>query len=190
MGITNWASSSWSSRKFENDIGELNGTIKTKSGGSIPLKMDFVKENGQWKIARCSTPPAGLQGSTAKPSIPSQADLKRLATESLLDFNQAVRTKDFVPFHAKLSAPFKTQKTAQDLRGIFQSFIDSEVDIAGIADLTPVWEPPPAINDDGVLVLTGHYPTTPMRVLFSLKYLDENKVWRLVGIEVNLKRPQ
>ena len=43
------------------------------------------------------------------------------------------------------------------------------------------------INSDGVLMIKGYYPTTPNRIIFQLKYLQEEDEWKLVGIDVNLK---
>jgi hypothetical protein len=46
LGLTDFASASWSSRGFTNDQGHVEGTVTTKTRGSIPLRMDLMKESG------------------------------------------------------------------------------------------------------------------------------------------------
>jgi hypothetical protein len=38
-----------------------------------------------------------------------------------------------------------------------------------------------------VLVSKGYYPTKPNRVVFQLKYVDEEGDWKLGGIDIKLK---
>jgi hypothetical protein len=53
--------------------------------------------------------------------------------------------------------------------------------------LKPVFNHPAKIDSDGVLIVQGYYPTTPHRIIFKLKYLEEESEWKLVGVDVNLK---
>jgi hypothetical protein len=50
-----------------------------------------------------------------------------------------------------------------------------------------VFDEPPAIGEDGILTLAGHVPTTPLRVLFNLRYRYEHPAWKLMGIRVSLR---
>jgi len=43
------------------------------------------------------------------------------------------------------------------------------------------------IDKDGFLVVNGYYATAPQKVFFNLKYMIENKEWRLAWIYVNTK---
>ena len=44
--LSNYASASWSSRSIENSTGTLEGVVETASGGSIPMSISLVREQG------------------------------------------------------------------------------------------------------------------------------------------------
>jgi hypothetical protein len=77
--------------------------------------------------------------------------------------------------------------TPAKLKEIFQTFVDQQMDLSAISGVEPVFNPAPAVDGDGVLVLQGSYPTTPMRVNFRLKYVNEKSAWKLIGIKVDAK---
>ncbi|MDQ6940744.1 MAG: hypothetical protein M3119_11370 [Verrucomicrobiota bacterium] len=118
--------------------------------------------------------------------IPSGKELKALTRDSLLAFNKAVAAKDFTGFIAQVSKLWQEQVSATQLADIFKTFIDQEIDIAFVAASEPVFEAPPAIDGDGVLVLKGHYDTKPNKVEFGLKYIYEKPAWKLFGIDVHV----
>ena len=60
LGLTDFASASWSSRETKNDRARLEGSVTTRSGGKIPLTMELVKESGTWKVIYLSAPQAGV----------------------------------------------------------------------------------------------------------------------------------
>jgi hypothetical protein len=129
--------------------------------------------------------PLFLQAAT--PKLPSDKELKALALDSLLAFNVAIQTKSFESFHGQIAKLWQKEVTPEKLLEIFQSFIDKEIDIAPIAKLEPAFEGTPAINEDGLLMIKGAYPMKPSKVLFELKYIQENERWKLVGINVHVK---
>ncbi|MEO6971646.1 MAG: hypothetical protein ABI217_12220 [Chthoniobacterales bacterium] len=49
LGLTDYASVFWSNREIKNDRAHLEGSVTTRAGGTIPLTMELVKENGAWK---------------------------------------------------------------------------------------------------------------------------------------------
>jgi hypothetical protein len=118
--------------------------------------------------------------------VPPEAELERMAEEALLGFNRAVRAGDFTAFHGTLADVWKRETTPQRLQQTFQEFIDKNIDIGPIKDVKPRVAPPPAVNDKGVLVVAGHYPTRPSRVRFELEYARERGVWKLTGISVSV----
>ena len=69
--LTSVKDTSCSSREVSGGKGELTGTVTTESGGTVPLKLIFVKEKDVWKIYAIQKPAAGLQ--TDKPSTTAAA---------------------------------------------------------------------------------------------------------------------
>ncbi|HYV34279.1 MAG TPA: hypothetical protein VE988_01160 [Gemmataceae bacterium] len=181
LGLTEYVSSTWSKRNFVNNNGDVEGTITTKSGKAISLKVGLVKEGGTWRVLSLTGPAAGV-GSDKRP-IPPDDELRKMATATLLDFNDAVKAKDFTAFHAKLSTPLRKQ-SPKDIEDKFKDFVINRVDISGVKDVEAVLEEPPSLDKDGMLVVTGYYPTAPMEVRFQLKYVYEHPAWKLNAINV------
>jgi hypothetical protein len=101
--LSNYASASWSSRSIENSTGTLEGVVETVSGGSIPMSISLVREQGDWKIYTLRKLDAGIQSlqSGATPSVPDQVRLVRATTH---DFADAVARRDFTAFHANAAS--------------------------------------------------------------------------------------
>lgn len=162
IGLTDYASASWSNRQMENDRGQLDGSVTTRSGGKIPLHLDLIKEGGAWKIYSYDALQAGT--SVEKPAeksgkaVPSDDQAKIIALKTLLAFNQAVKEKSFVAFQELGSSGFREQFSPEKLLAAFKGFIDQDVDISSIQQVQPVFDPAPAIDSNSVLLLKGLYP--------------------------------
>jgi hypothetical protein len=185
LGLTDYASASWSTREVKNDRAHLEGSVKTRAGGKIPLDMDLVKESGAWKVIYLSAPQSGVTASGGGKQIPSDDKSKALILDSLLDFNKAVKDENFDNFHANISRAWQEQITAEKLKEVFRQFIDKKLNISSIQAVDPVLSEPPQINSDGLLILKGYYPAHPLKVNFQLKYIYEHPAWKLFGIQVN-----
>lgn len=120
--------------------------------------------------------------------VPEKAELISMTESSLLSFGKAVKEKDFSGFYEDIAAVWQKQTTAEKLGELFKDFFDKGIDLPGaIKGKEPVLNQPATINSDDVLMIKGYYPTTPNRIVFQLKYLQEEDEWKLVGINVNLK---
>ena len=186
LGLTDYASAFWSSREVKNDRAHLEGSVTTRAGGKVPLTMELVKEADGWKVLFLSAPRAGVTTEKAGKTLPTDEASRRLALESLLAFNQAVRNRDFTPFHQQISRLWQEQITPQKLNEIFAEFIDKQIDFSSIKEVDPILTEAPAIDSDGVLILEGYYPIRPAKVHFRLKYIYEHPAWKLLGIKVNV----
>jgi hypothetical protein len=217
LGLNDFSSASWSSRSVNNDEAELEGTVTLNSGDEVPITMTLIQVGDDWKVFSISGKQAGVAvdepGEEEEPSeedqpaeepaqqeprdsakstpspkkVPPRADLNAMAQETILALNQAVAGKNFTPFYRHISKLWQKQTTAQDLQDSFQSFIDNEVDMSGVADVDPVFAEKPSIDSDGMLNINGTFPTKPYNVKFELQYIFENKDWKLVSINVNLE---
>ena len=52
---------------------------------------------------------------------------------------------------------------------------------------SPQFSSKPTIDDNGVLVIAGHYPTKPNQVYFQQKYIYEGLGWKLIGFSADIK---
>jgi len=186
LGLDEFASVSWHSRQIENQTGTADGTVATKTGGTRSVSVRLVREGGRWAVDGVRYGGVELATIKASPRVPPEEEIERIVAEALLDFNRAIRSRDFTAFHAKLSDVWKHQTTPERLQKTFQEFVDKDVDIAGIELARPWVAPPPALNGKGVLVVVGHYPTRPYQVRFELEFTHERAGWKLVGFMVGL----
>ncbi len=188
-GLDDYASASWPSRSVNNNQAALEGTISTKSGGSIPVKVQLLKEGGEWKVLSINVPSAGANVDSSQQQIPADDELRALTTRTMLEFNDALLTQDFTQFYDSIAVLWQLQTKPEELQELFQVLIDEGVDFSAIKGVDPIFTQPPAFNSDGLLVLTGYYPTQPMQCVFELKYAYEHPEWKLVGIHVKAQEP-
>ena len=151
---------------------------------AIQFRLKYVNENSEWKLVgiKVDVKPTSEAGG----KIPNARDARALALESLLAFNRAVQAKNFTAFHKQLASVWQKQITPAQLRKAFADFVDQKVDIGIIADLQPVFEPKPGLDEDDFLLLKGYYPTKPNKVRFKLRYIQEEGAWQLINIAVNV----
>ncbi len=150
---------------------------------AVQFRLKYVNEKSAWKLMGIKV---DVKPSDAPGRVPNEQDARALALESLLAFNRAVQAKNFTTFHRQIAAVWREQITPEELRKAFAPFIEQEVDISPIAGLQPVFDPAPGFDENGFLLLQGHYPTTPSKVAFKLRYIQEAGQWQLVNIAVNV----
>jgi hypothetical protein len=140
-------------------------------------------------VASPSAPEAKLKSPAVEndSAIPSEEELKKLALDTLLLFNDAVQTKNFKAFHAELGTAWKKETTPRRLIEIFHEFVDKSIDFAEIAEVDPTLDGSAAIDDNGWLAFKGHYTLPASDVLFEVKYENEEASWKLVALNVQTK---
>jgi uncharacterized protein YxeA len=186
--ILNFKEASWSERSINGGRGELNGSITTENGGVVPIKLMFVKENDAWRIYAIQKPTAGLQSQDASPALPSKADQVALTKQSMRDFAAGINSKNMESFRKTISQFWQKQVTTDQLNQAFTPFIEKNLDLTVLEPLDPTFDTESKINEDGVLVISGHYPTKPSQVTFEHQYIYEGTAWKLVGFKVNIQK--
>ena len=180
--------------------GESNGGSERKR--ALVVTMNY--ESGGWRTFSIRTPrslqtgiAANLFGSVGKTAsfvegvdrpVPDDKTARALALEALLLFNDALQKKSFADFYTEVSKTWQKQLTVGQLNRAFQPFIEHEVNLAGIAKVEPIFETAPIVTSDGILVLTGYYPTERYRVIFTVRFIYELPRWKLFGIDVTLRK--
>jgi hypothetical protein len=149
------------------------------------FKLTYIQAGSAWKLMGINVQAVPFVESTGE--VPSAGELKTLVLDSLLAFNVALQTKSFDDFYSHIAKLWQKETSPDKLLEIFQSFVDKDVNIAAIDKLEPTFAGTPAVNEDGLLVIKGSYPTQPSRVYFQLKYADEDGSWKLVGINVQVR---
>ncbi|HEX8237399.1 MAG TPA: hypothetical protein VF600_15670 [Abditibacteriaceae bacterium] len=122
-------------------------------------------------------------------AVPSQDQMRQLARDTLLLFNNAVQKDDFAAFHATVATEFAAQFSPQQMRRAFGSFIDHKTNIRAIENESAVLQPGPSIDEGGVLTLAGYFPVQPLPVYFRNRYVREDAQWKLLSIDVQIGAP-
>ena len=142
---------------------------------------------GRWAAAAFFFFASALAASAQK--VPSPELQEILIKASLLSFNDANVTGNYAVFHAKLSKPFRDQFAPEKLADIFKEFRDKHIDFDIVAAKKPINAEEPKVDDRGVLSIKGYFDTTPSRVNYDLAFILSDGEWKLIKIDVNVKKP-
>jgi hypothetical protein len=186
--ILNFKESSWSNRQISGGRMELSGSITSETGGVVPLKMKLVKENGSWKIYAIQKDAAGLLTQGPSPAVPlSRAEQMSLVKKSMRDFIVSMNDKSMEKFRSTVSQLWQKQHTTEQLNQAFRQVIDSGLKWSLLEDLDPVLADDAKIDENGVLLLAGYYPTKPAQVNFEQSFVYEGLSWKLSGFKIETK---
>jgi hypothetical protein len=204
MGLAEHVSTTWDQPEIDGRTAKISVRVQTRAGKELPLIVTLTKESGDWRVYSLRSPPNEATGisenrftlvgkapalaNAVQQPVPPELELRALVRENLLRFNDAIATKSFDVFYESVSRKWQDQLTKGQLQRAFQPFIDKKVDLAGIQNVEPVWDAPVTVGTDGLLILSGYYPTEPYRVQFALKFIYELPTWKLFGVEVNLRK--
>ena len=130
-----------------------------------------------------------ISSASAQLKVPSPELQEVLIKASLLSFNDANVTGNYTVLHAKLSKPFRDQFPPEKLADIFKEFRDKHIDFDIVAAKKPMGTEEPKISDNGVLSLKGYFDTTPSRVNYDLAFIMSDGEWKLIKINVDVKKP-
>lgn len=186
-GLLGFKSASWQSRSTSGNRGELTGSVSTESGGVVPIKLNFVKGETGWKIYSLEKPASGLQEKATAGQIPSEEEQVKLVSGAAHVFAVSVNEKNMAKLHAFSSNLMQQQFTIQKLTDAFNPFYKLGIDLTLLDKYGPIFDEKASINEDGVLIIKGYYPTKPDKVFFQQKYIYEGLSWKLLGISVEIK---
>jgi hypothetical protein len=109
-----------------------------------------------------------------------------LIRSTLLAVDQANKTGNYTVLR-DLGAPgFQASNNAARLGEIFAGLRRNNIDLSGVAVLEPQLTLLPEIESNGMMRMTGFFPSVPVQVKFDLLYAPVNGQWRLFGIAVGL----
>ena len=131
-------------------------------------------------------PPIPAPAATPKPqSTPVGLEQALyLIRSTLLTLNDANRSGNYTVLRDLAAPGFQSSNTAADLGTIFGDLRRRHVDLFAVALMAPQLSAAPALDDKGMLRLSGHFPTQPLQIRFDLVFQNVDNQWRLFGISV------
>jgi len=119
--------------------------------------------------------------------VPSNTPCPTMANNTLGILADAVIRKDFTDMYKSCAKAWKEKITINQLAKAFDSFVKNEIDLSTSLHTRPSLVEKPYIDKQGVLTVYLKYPTEPVPTLSKCRYLTENKTWKLIGLDVQLK---
>jgi hypothetical protein len=107
-----------------------------------------------------------------------------LIRSTLLTLNDANRTGNYTVLHDLASPEFQARNTAADLSNSFADLRRRHFDLFSVALAAPQLSALPVLDGNGMLRLTGFFPTRPLQINFDLLFQNSGGQWRLFGISV------
>jgi hypothetical protein len=131
---------------------------------------------------------AGHAEPAAQAPKPAQIDRNGvliLIRSSLLALDQANKTGNYTVLR-DIGAPGFQSNTAARLGEIFAKLRSDNLDLSGVAVIDPQLNLLPQIEANGLMHMTGFFPSVPTQVNFDLAFAPVNGQWRLFGISVSI----
>ena len=120
-------------------------------------------------------------------NLPSDDEQEILIKATLMSFNDANMTGNYTVLYDKSAKPFRAQLSVEKLREAFNVFHEKKINIESIVAAEIAASKTPKIDDNGVLQLQGRFKDDEKRIRFDLKFLQEDGIWKILGINVKYK---
>jgi hypothetical protein len=185
--LNKFKEASWESRSINGGRGELAGSITTEAGGVVPISLGFVKGENDWKIYSIKKPSSGIQEEIDTAQLPSEQEQIKLVNDAMHIFAVSVKEKSMSRMYNHVSVLWQKQFSVEKFDEVFNSFFQIGDALMVLDQHSPQFSEKATINEDGVLILKGLFPTKPNQVYFEQKYIYEGLGWKLMGLNVNIK---
>jgi hypothetical protein len=139
--------------------------------------------------AQSAAAPAAQQQAETAPAVPDDVRLILMIRNAVLALNQANVTGNYSVLREMGTPAFQMTNSPVRLGEVFASLRSRKIDLSPVMLFNPKLASPPALQEGGVLRLTGIFPTTPEQVQFDLAFQHMGERWMLAGVAVNVAPP-
>ncbi len=122
--------------------------------------------------------------------MPSGDRLVMMIQSALIALNQANATGNYTVFQEMAAPSFQQVNSPTQLTEVFAELRHRNLDLSPILLFEPRLLRNPEMNAQGLLRVTGFFPTAPERVNFELIFQPVQGRWRFFGVAVNTTRVQ
>ena len=119
--------------------------------------------------------------------LPTENEQIELVSRTMNVFAVSVNEKSMQKFYDHISSLWKKQLSVKKLDEAYGKLFGAGVDLTVLSQGSPRFSSEAVIDENGVLVLIGHYPTRPTRVSFKQRYIYDGLGWRLLGFSINFR---
>jgi hypothetical protein len=125
------------------------------------------------------------QQAAPKPAQIDRNGVLMLVRSTLLALDHANKTGNYTVLR-DIGAPGFQSNSAARLGEIFAKLRNDNLDLSGVAVLDPQLSLLPQIEANGLMHMTGFFPSVPTQVNFELSFAPVNGQWRRFGISVGV----
>ena len=122
-------------------------------------------------------------------AVPPPEELLVLIRTALIALNQANQTGNYTTLRDLGAPSLQAANSAVQLGAGFASLRDQGIDLSPIVVVAPQVSVPPEVTPQGLLHITGVFPTQPLQIQFELLYQNIANRWRIYGMSVNAVQP-
>jgi len=180
---------SWGGRMIEGNLGTLDGTIETETGGAIPLTLKLVNGQSGWKILSIRKESAGFGSGSSETPLPSEKSQSELVSGSVVQYAQSLADKNMTKFYNHISATWQRQTSVEELGQIFGSQYQFASGWDNLTKLKPVLDDAYVEEGTEAVFIRAHYPVKPHAVHLKQKYVYEGTGWKLLGFVTQIGSP-
>jgi hypothetical protein len=119
-----------------------------------------------------------------QPIVPDDLILAKLAWTSIAAVDDANVTGDYSVLRQLGSPSFQQTNSIAALAASFQPLRAQQLDLGNAVLVSPVFEFPPAIVQNGLLRMRGSFPIRPTGIAFDLLFQYVGGRWRIFAIAV------
>jgi hypothetical protein len=169
-------------------------TDKTKPGSERKAPTRFFVSAAVLLLAQSAFDSAAAQPRAAAPAQAAPAQpaaaafdptlVNKLVWSTMAAVDQANQTGNYSVLRDLGSPSFQAGNSAATLGGVFAELRAQQVDLSYALVLTPSYEFPPAINQQGLLRARGVFPLRPTAIGFDMLFQNVNGQWRIFGLAV------
>jgi hypothetical protein len=120
--------------------------------------------------------------------IPDNDDQDVLIRTTLMTFNDANMTNNYSVLFAKASKEFQSQISIEKMQTAFEAFRKNELYFEDVVTADYDSYEKAKFDGEGALVLAGVFKTDDMQVKYNLRFVQNNKIWKMLGINVDATR--
>lgn len=132
-------------------------------------------------LANAEVPAANTGASSAqseRPALPSADVIEKLIKAEIEAFRVAFASGDFKTFHARGSSSFRNAVTAEELDKKLRPMIGAFEPLSVVGPLKPIFLEPPHIDDNGTLILRGHFDDAKYVITYTIDMVMDQGEWR------------
>ena len=193
-GITEYGLRSWTDRTLDHDGSNTYlGTISTQSGRTMPFSLKMAREDGEWRVLSFTGPGrTGVGPGAWFRQVPGAAEVTQLVVETMREFDEAVREKDFSAFLKKMGTSRGDSNFSLEAayEAAYKEYFDEDIDFSGVQNVYPVFDEAPRLERASggfLLVTTGRFPVEGAPVPFRFRYTYMHPQWKVSNVDV--RRP-